>query len=193
MSKDSFQVLPDRYGCLLQHKGGGRRLLSWQPVLISGMFAPPRMGRQSLGRPAVGPLSAIQPSPRWREKMLCERVRFRPTPQPVYCPAPATFPYPTLLYALSASLQFCPSGSVLSTIPLSLPPSLPHPSISPSTPSLPFSFPLCALDRLALIKLIAMVVHLNGSLSRHRLPPRRRRWLQHDGTSSKSPTSVQTE
>lgn len=129
MSKDSFQVLPDRYRCLLQHKGSGRRLLSWQPVLlplISGMFAPSTDG---------GPKSCSHFAAMAR-CLLCERVRFRPTPQPVYCPTPATFPYPTLLYALSASLQFCPSGSVLSTIPLSLPPPLPHPFISPSALSL---------------------------------------------------------
>lgn len=43
----------------------------------------------------------------------------------------------------------------------------------------PFSFPLCALDRLALIKLIAMVIHLNGLLSPSPLWRRRRRWRPH--------------
>lgn len=133
--------------------------------------------------------SAIQPSllsfSRHGERkcLFCEPVHFRQTPQAVHCPSPATFPYPTLLYALSASLQFPPSGSALSTIrpllPLSLLPPLPHPFISPSALALPFSFPLCALDRLALIKLIAMVIHLNGLLSPLWRWRRRRRWRPH--------------
>lgn len=118
-----------------------------------------------------------------RKCFFCEPVHFCRSPQAVYCPSPATFPYPTLLYALSASLQFPPSGSALSTtrplLPLSLPPPLRHPFISPSALALPFSFPPCALDRLALIKLIAMVIHLNGLLSplwrRQRRRQRRRR------------------
>lgn len=117
-------------------------------------------------RPAAGTLSAIQPSllsfsrDGERKCLFCEPGHFRRTPQPVDCPAPATFPYPSLLYALSASLQFPPSA-IRPLLPPSLPSPLPHPFISP------FSFPLCALDRLVLIKLIAMVIHLNGLLSLH--------------------------
>lgn len=77
-------------------------------------------------------------------------------------------------YMLYLLLSNFPSSSALSSIcpllPLPLPSQLPHPFISPSALSLPFSFPLCTLERLALIKLIAMVIHLNGFLSCQRLP-----------------------
>lgn len=204
MSKDSFQVVPDRYRCLLQHKGSGRRLLSWQPAHLWDVCAStdgvPKSWASESWTPVSDSAFSAPISPRWREKMFALRASpFPPDPTARLLSNPRNI---SLSYPVICSICLPP------ILPLRLS-ALHHPSLFTAsiTPPLyfsirslsPFSFPLCALDRLALIKLIATVVHLNGSLSHQRLSSAaaaaalQNTRLQHGGTSSKSPTSVQTE
>lgn len=96
-----------------------------------------------------------------------------PTARLLSTPCNISLSYPVICSTCS-SLIFppaqCSPPSALSSLSLYL---LHYPTplfLHPLAPSLPFSFPLCTLERLALIKLIAMVIPSNGFHSRQHLP-----------------------